>query len=75
MKRYIIDSFAMMAYFEDEPGADIVAGILNDIIHGKTKGYMSIINWGEIYYNTFRVQGKEAAKSYWPNSTVILSNL
>ena len=35
----------MMAYFEDEPGADIVAGILNDIIHGKTKGYMSIINW------------------------------
>lgn len=52
----------MMAYFEDEPGADIVAGILNDIIHGKTKGYMSIINWWEIYYNTFRVQGKEAAE-------------
>ena len=23
---------------------------------------MSIINWGEIYYNTFRVQGKEIAE-------------
>lgn len=52
----------MMAYFEDEPGADIVAGILSDIIRGKISGYMSIINWGEIYYNTFRVQGKESAE-------------
>lgn len=63
MKRYVIDSYAMMAFFEDEPGADIVTGILNDLINRKIKGYMSIINWGEIYYNTFRVQGKESAEA------------
>lgn len=68
MKRYVIDSYAMMAYFEDEPGADVVAGILNAIVKKKSKGYMSIINWGEIYYNTYRVQGQEVAE-------VVLSQL
>lgn len=63
MKRYVIDSYAMMAYFEDEPGADFVAGILNDIVNKKSKGYMSIINWGEIYYNTLRVQGEKVAEA------------
>ena len=63
MKSYVIDSYAMMAYFEDEPGADIVAGFLNEIVNMKSKGYMSIINWGEIYYNTFRVQGEEVAET------------
>jgi ribonuclease VapC len=62
LNRYIIDSYAMMAYFEDEPGADIVAGILSAIVDKKAKGYMCIINWGEIYYNTYRVQGEAAAE-------------
>ena len=58
----MIDSYAMMAYFEDEAGADIVAGILEEIVGTQSKGYMSIINWGEIYYNIFRVQGEEVAE-------------
>ena len=63
MTRYIIDSYAIIAFFEDEPGANRVASILNDMINRKSKGYMSVINWGEIYYNTFRVQGEAAALS------------
>jgi len=63
MNRYVIDSYAMMAYFENEPGADKVAGILNDLVRMKSKGYMSIINWGEIYYNTFRIQGEAEAEA------------
>ncbi|MCX5895620.1 MAG: hypothetical protein NTZ51_07310 [Proteobacteria bacterium] len=49
MKRYVLDSFAMIAFFEDEPGADIVAKILRDIASKRAEGLMSIINWGEIY--------------------------
>ena len=63
MKRFVIDSYAMMAYFENEPGADIVAAILKDLFNKKTRGYMSIINWGEIYYNTLRVQGEAMAEA------------
>jgi predicted nucleic acid-binding protein len=61
MNRYILDSYAMMAYFEDEPGSDKVAMILEDLVRKKSKGYISIINWGEIYYNTYRVQGTPEA--------------
>lgn len=57
MKKYVMDSFAMIAFFEDEPGADRVAQILESLMDRKAKAYMSVINWGEIYYNTMRDQG------------------
>lgn len=63
MKKYVMDSFAMIAFFEDEPGADMVAEILGALINQKAKGFMSVINWGEIYYCTMRVQGVEGAES------------
>lgn len=49
MKRYILDSYAMLAFFEDEAGADVVADILNELIRKKAHGFMSVINWGELY--------------------------
>ena len=58
MRSYVLDSFAMIAYFEDEPGADKVAQILTKIQEGGARGYMSVINWGEIYYNTMRGKWK-----------------
>jgi len=63
MNRYILDSFAMLAFFEDEPGSDKVEDILRNLIRKKSKGYISIINWGEIYYNIYRVQGEAEAES------------
>ena len=57
MKRYVFDSYAMIAYFEDEPGADRVAQIFRQLIQGKAKGYMSVVNWGEVYYNAMREEG------------------
>ncbi len=57
MKRYVFDSYAMIAYFEDEPGAGRVAQILRQLIQGRAKGYMSVVNWGEVYYNTMREEG------------------
>lgn len=62
MKRYVLDSFAMIAFFEDEPGAGKVAEILKNINEQEIKGFMSIINWGEIYYNTMRENGQEEAE-------------
>jgi ribonuclease VapC len=56
MKRYVLDSYAMIAYFEDEPGADQVSQVLRQLVQGKAKGFMSIVNWGEVYYNTLRGQ-------------------
>ena len=62
MKKYVMDSSAMIAFFEDESGAGEVAEILNALINQKAKGFMSVINWGEIFYCTLRVQGLEEAE-------------
>jgi ribonuclease VapC len=62
MRRYVLDSYAMIAYFEDEPGADRVALVLKQLIKGKAKGFMSVVNWGEVYYNTMREQGISEAE-------------
>jgi len=62
VKRYVLDSYAMIAYFEDEPGADRVALVLKQLMRGKAKGFMSVVNWGEVYYNTMREQGISEAE-------------
>jgi predicted nucleic acid-binding protein len=62
VKRYVLDSFALIVFLEYEPGADKVAGILRDINEKKARGFMSVINWGEIYYNTMREAGIEEAE-------------
>ena len=62
MKRYVLDSYALITYFEDEPGADQVAQILSQLIQGKAKGFLSVVNWGEVYYNTMREEGVAEAE-------------
>ncbi len=62
MKRYVLDSYALIAYFEDEVGADRVAQVLRELIKGQAKGFMSVVNWGELYYNTMREQGVSEAE-------------
>jgi ribonuclease VapC len=52
----------MIAYFEDEPGADRVALVLRQLIKGKARGFMPVVNWGEVYYSTMREQGISEAE-------------
>ena len=47
MKKYVMDSYAMIAFFEDESGADRVSKILNEMVERKAKGFMSAMNWGK----------------------------
>jgi len=62
MKSFILDSYAMIAFFENEAGADKTAEVLSEIVQKKAKGYMSVINWGELYYNTVREAGISEAQ-------------
>ena len=61
MKNYVFDSFAMIAFFEDEPGAERVEVALRQLFTKKARGWMSVINWGEVYYCTYREQGPGGA--------------
>ena len=58
---YVLDSFALLAHFEDEPGGAQVEKLLKAAKAGKTKLFLSVINLGEVYYNTLRERGAEKA--------------
>jgi ribonuclease VapC len=47
MTRYVLDSYALLAYFREEPGADQVEEILTNPRHDR---WLSVINLGEVYY-------------------------
>jgi predicted nucleic acid-binding protein len=63
VKRYVLDSYAMIAFFEDEPGAQAVASLLREFLANRAKGYMSVANWGEMYYSVMREKGLVEAET------------
>src|SRR4030067_3843386 len=57
----ILDTYALIAFFEDEPGADFVRGLLLEAESGGLKLSMSVVNLGEVWYSVARkVSPKEA---------------
>jgi uncharacterized protein len=47
---YVLDSFALLAYFQAEPGGPIVRDLAEAAKDQKAVLYMSLINVGEMYY-------------------------
>lgn len=64
MKQYVLDSFALIAYTENEKGADDVTEILVEASEGKAEVFVSVVNWGEMYYIALREGGKQRAELY-----------
>ncbi|MBU0561097.1 MAG: type II toxin-antitoxin system VapC family toxin [Bacteroidetes bacterium] len=64
MKRYVLDSYALIAYAEGEKGVDQVAEMLKDSLSGKAEIFLCVINWGEMYYIALREGGKKRAELY-----------
>src|ERR1039458_9726008 len=58
----VLDSWALIAFFEDEPAAEAVEKILEQATAEKHKLLISVVNWGEVYYNTMREVSEEAAE-------------
>ena len=54
MAAKVLDSWALVAFFEDEPAANAVEELLYQAAQGKHKLYLCVVNWGEIYYCTMR---------------------
>ena len=51
---YLFDSHALLAFFQKEEGADIVANILRKAREQRHDRLISVINFGEIIYMTKR---------------------
>jgi ribonuclease VapC len=62
MATKVLDSWALMALFNEEPAADAVEKLLAQAATEKHKLLMSVVNWGEIYYSVMRGASPEMAE-------------
>jgi len=62
MATKVLDSWALIAFFEDEPAAEQVEKLLHQAAGEKHRLLLSVVNWGEIYYNTMRKVSQQAAE-------------
>jgi predicted nucleic acid-binding protein len=62
MKRIVLDASAVMTFFEDRPGAEKVEDLIRLGFGGKRQLLMSAVNWGEVYYSTWRTRGPGVAR-------------
>ncbi len=59
--RYILDACALIAYLNDEEGAEIVEKIIQQTWNGQASTWMSVINPLEVYYGVRRELGADRA--------------
>ena len=63
MATKVLDSWALMALFYDEPAAGEVERLLQKASAGTHECLMSVVNWGEIYYSVMRGVSAEMAET------------
>ncbi|MBL7126140.1 MAG: type II toxin-antitoxin system VapC family toxin, partial [Dehalococcoidales bacterium] len=61
-KEYVLDSYALLAYLEGEPGGDRVKELLEAATEGKCRLHMSMVNLGEVVYIVERERGLPKAQ-------------
>ena len=61
--KYILDSYALLAYFQAEPAGAEVRNILKAAAAGASKAFLSVISLGEIYYIVARKRGEAEASA------------
>lgn len=65
MAHFVLDSYAMLAFFRNEKGRDKVERLLNEAVANKHELYMTCINAGEVYYITCRKESVVKADIVW----------
>ncbi len=70
-RKLVFDSHALLAFLEDDRGADFVANALGMADQGSLECYLSIVNWGEVYYSILRAKGDRRAQE----ATFVLDQL
>lgn len=53
-KAFVLDSWAVIAYFEDEPSGTQIADLIAGAHEGGIPIFMSVVNVGEVWYITAR---------------------
>jgi ribonuclease VapC len=65
MAKFVMDSYALLAFFRDEAGADTVEKLLNEAAEDKHELYITSVNAGEVYYMSCRKDSISKANQVW----------
>lgn len=57
----VLDSYSLLAYIEGEAGAEKMIEIFRVARDSGRSLFLSVVNWGEVYYITMREAGHERA--------------
>jgi len=71
MPAKVLDSFALIAYFRDEPGAETMEGLLVSAGKKDSPLLMSDVNYAEVKYSIVKKDGAEA----WAEAAKVLQGL
>jgi predicted nucleic acid-binding protein len=71
MPAEVLDSFALIAYFRDEPGAKVVENLLVTAGRKDTPLHMTDVNYAEVKYSIVKKNGAAA----WEEAAKILQGL
>src|SRR5438270_1942574 len=63
MRAYVLDASAVLDLLENGPGAERVEQILAGADNNENAVSMSVLNWGEVFYNVWQHHGEQAARS------------
>jgi predicted nucleic acid-binding protein len=65
MSNFVMDSYALLAFFRNEAGGEKVEQLLNEAAADKHELYMTCVNAGEVYYMSSRKDGAAKAEAVW----------
>jgi len=65
MDNYILDTFALMAYFQGESAGTAVKTLVARALDDEAILGASLVNAGELYYMTWRKRGASRADEVW----------
>jgi ribonuclease VapC len=64
MKGHVLDANALYRFLLNQPGAEVVEGLFKRARDANTTLMISVINWGEVYYNIARREGFRNAQEF-----------
>lgn len=64
MKCHVLDANALYRFLMNQPGADIVEGLFKRARDANSTLLLSVVNWGEVYYNVAMKRGFREAQEF-----------
>jgi ribonuclease VapC len=59
----VLDSYSLIAYIENEDGAEKMIEVFRVARDSGRTLFLSVVNWGEVYYITLREAGRERTEA------------